>query len=333
MVSNGEFNPPPQSRRQKQLEERIEELADLHSAKQGLDRREFLRAGSGMAAAFLAMNEVYGDVFKVSGAEAADREIAVERPSPNSGPRPPGGVIDMLVLHYTGMRDAASALDRLCDPQAKVSAHYAIDEDGTVYRLVPETRRAWHAGVSAWGGETDINDRSIGVELVNPGHEHGYRAFPEAQMAAVERLAADIVRRHRIPPQRVVGHSDVAPARKRDPGELFDWPRLARAGAGLWPSLRGPVTVAPVLRAGSRGGAVSAMQSALAAWGYGLRATGEYDDATVEVAAAFQRHFRPRRIDGAWDGECAALLRALLAAPDSHSTPRPGLAEPHCETG
>ena len=255
----------------------------------------------------------------------------VDRPSPNSDPRPPGGAVDMLVLHYTGMRDAASALERLCDPRAKVSAHYAIDEDGTVYRLVPEARRAWHAGVSAWAGRPGVNDRSIGVELVNPGHEHGYRPFPEAQMAALERLAGDIVRRRGIAPRRVVGHSDIAPARKRDPGELFDWPRLARAGVGLWPDVPGPVPAAPALRPGSRGPAVSAMQSALAAWGYDLHASGEYDAATETVATAFQRHFRPRRIDGAWDNECTAILRALHVAAGTGDTAAP--AVPAAGTG
>src|SRR5262249_42163258 len=143
--------------------------------------------------------------------------------------------IDMLVLHYTGMQSAAAAIDRLCDPAAKVSAHYLIEEDGTAWRLVDETRRAFHAGVSFWQGTTDVNSASIGIELVNPGHEWGYRPFPDAQMQTLETLAQEILRRHAIPPDRVVGHSDVAPARKQDPGELFDWRRLADAGIGLWP--------------------------------------------------------------------------------------------------
>src|SRR5262249_6695143 len=149
--------------------------------------------------------------------------------------RPVAGRIDMLVLHYTGMRTGEAALERLCDPVAKVSSHYLVEEDGTTWRLVPEEKRAWHAGVSFWAGERDINDFSIGIELVNPGHEFGYRPFPEAQMQALEALARDIVDRHAIRPHRVVGHSDVAPTRKTDPGELFDWARLARKGIGLWP--------------------------------------------------------------------------------------------------
>ena len=143
--------------------------------------------------------------------------------------------IDMLVLHYTGMRSAAEALRRLTSPEAAVSAHYLIDEDGAVWRLVPEERRAWHAGVSYWRGRRDINSASIGIELVNPGHEFGYRAFPEAQVAALEVLCRDVLSRYQIPPRHVLGHSDVAPARKDDPGELFPWRRLARAGIGLWP--------------------------------------------------------------------------------------------------
>ncbi len=235
-----------------------------------------------------------------------------ERPSPNSGMRR-GGVIDMLVLHYTGMQNTAAALDRLCDPDAKVSAHYLIDEDGTTYWLVPEERRAWHAGVSEWAGATDINDRSIGIELVNPGHEHGYRRFPEAQMAALEVLAGEIVQQRAIPPQRVVGHSDVSPSRKQDPGELLDWERLARRGVGLWPRVCDEKREAPLLLSpGDRGEEVAAAQSALAAYGYGLRVTGVHDRATEDVVTAFQRHFRPSVVDGRYDTACDALLRMLL---------------------
>ncbi len=161
--------------------------------------------------------------------------MIVDRPSANFDARPEGAAVDILVVHYTGMETAEAALDRLMDPAAKVSAHYLIDEDGTLYRLVEEDRRAWHAGVASWRGATDVNARSIGIELVNPGHEFGYRPFPEAQTGALIDLAADIVARHRIPARNVVGHADVAPRRKMDPGELFDWPRLAAAGIGLWP--------------------------------------------------------------------------------------------------
>lgn len=207
----------------------------------------------------------------------------------------------MLVLHYTGMPSAEEALVRLCDPAAKVSAHYLIDEDGTVVALVDEARRAWHAGVAYWRGARDVNGRSIGIELVNPGYEFGYRPFPEAQMAALENLAKGILVRHPIPARNVVGHSDVAPTRKQDPGELFDWRRLAAAGIGLWPENVVPHT---------------ASQDAVAA----MLAEYGYDVADVPAAiVAFQRRFRPERIDGVADadtvGRVAALLRLVGARP------------------
>jgi N-acetylmuramoyl-L-alanine amidase len=215
--------------------------------------------------------------------------------------------IDMLVLHYTGMQSGAAALDRLCDPEARVSAHYVVEEDGTLWRLVPEARRAFHAGVSCWQSGQDLNYVSIGVEIVNPGHEWGYRPFPEPQMVAVEALCRDILSRHRIPPDRVVGHSDIAPDRKVDPGELFDWPRLARAGIGLWPSAAG--------LSRRRGRGVGVVQRAaafadLARIGYCV------SPGTEQVAlAAFQRRFRPERWDGLLDGEtCARLAEVRMAA-------------------
>lgn len=156
-----------------------------------------------------------------------------DAPSPNHDART--GRPDMVVLHYTGMQTGAAALERLRDPAAKVAAHYLVEEDGRIFRLVDEARRAWHAGVSRWAGQEALNDASIGVEIVNPGHEWGYRAFPEAQMAAVESLVGDIMRRRSIRLERVVGHSDIAPTRKDDPGELFDWQRLAHAGLAIWP--------------------------------------------------------------------------------------------------
>ncbi|MEE9140429.1 MAG: N-acetylmuramoyl-L-alanine amidase [Alphaproteobacteria bacterium] len=238
----------------------------------------------------------------------------VDRPSPNFAPRPAGVSIDMLVLHYTGMESAGAALERLCDPRARISAHYVVDEDGTVLRLVGEESRAWHAGAAAWAGATNINDRSIAIELVNPGHEFGYRPFPEAQMAAVEELAGAIVRGHPIPPGRVLGHSDVAPQRKHDPGELFDWARLARKGIGLWPQLpeaeAGPAEADPPAPAAAIGEA----RALLARFGYEVAANGPLDAATRNVVAAFQRHFRPTRVDGEIDGETVARLRWLAAA-------------------
>lgn len=244
----------------------------------------------------------------------------VERPSPNHDGRV-GQPVDILLLHYTGMRSAEAALDRLCDTAAKVSAHYVIDEDGTIYRLVAEDRRAWHAGIAYWAGVRDINARSIGIELVNPGHEFGYRPFPEPQMAALERLAVDVVGRHIIAPERVLGHSDVAPRRKQDPGELFDWARLSRLGVGLWPDGEfdagdDTTTLAP----GMRSPAVADLQTALGAFGYEIAGGGHYDRQTTAVVSAFQRHFRPRRIDGRADAETRARLRHLLARSIGRST-------------
>ncbi len=230
---------------------------------------------------------------------------AIERSSPNHDARPAGTPVDILLLHYTGMATAEAALDRMCEAAAKVSAHYMVDEDGTVYALVPENRRAWHAGRSHWAGASDINGRSVGVEIVNPGHEFGYRPFPEAQMAALADLAREILARHPIPPARVLGHSDVAPRRKQDPGELFDWARLARDGVGLWPEDlgEGPQDIPPV----------ADIQTMLARFGYGVPNSGVLDEETRIVLAAFQRHFRPSRVDGGIDGGTAARLGWLIA--------------------
>jgi N-acetylmuramoyl-L-alanine amidase len=233
--------------------------------------------------------------------------ILRDRPSPNHGPRPEGAPIDFLILHYTGMRSAEAALQRMCDPAAEVSAHYAIDEDGTVWRLVEEGRRAWHAGRSFWAGVTDINSRSIGIELVNPGHEWGYRPFPEPQMAALEELCRGILARHPILPQRVLGHSDVAPQRKEDPGELFDWPRLARAGIGLWPEF-GLVSANLV----AEEEAVPRARAALKRIGYEVPPAGDAA-AMGKLVTAFQRRYRPARCDGALDGETLARIERVAA--------------------
>jgi N-acetylmuramoyl-L-alanine amidase len=200
----------------------------------------------------------------------------------------------MLVLHYTGMPTAAEALDRLCDPAAQVSAHWLVDEDGTVWRLVDESRRAWHAGKGFWSGETDINSVSIGIELVNPGHEWGYRPFPEAQIKALETLAGGILSRHSISASRVLGHSDIAPQRKQDPGELFPWQRLAERGVGLWPE------------AGAKSEA--SVEALLKSVGYEIAAP------LTAVVAAFQRHWRPALCDGIADPETRARLAAVASA-------------------
>jgi N-acetylmuramoyl-L-alanine amidase len=224
-----------------------------------------------------------------------------DRTSPNHGPRGNPVRVDMLVLHYTGMRSAAAAIERLCDPGARVSAHYVVEENGTIWRLVRETRRAFHAGVSCWEGESDLNAVSLGIEIVNPGHQWGYRPFPEAQMASVELLCRDLVSRHSIPAHRIVGHSDIAPDRKTDPGEFFDWPRLAHAGVGIWP---------PEKQFEPRGKTDDARSRAeLAAIGY-CTAKPLYIPALV----AFQRRFRPSCCDGRLDAETAARLSEMRAA-------------------
>ncbi len=225
-----------------------------------------------------------------------------QRWSPNADDRPSGCSVDTLILHYTGMTSAAAALERLCDPAAAVSAHFLIDEDGSTTQLVPEERRAWHAGASSWAGRARLNDCSIGIELVNPGHEWGYRAFTEAQYVACIDLGRAILGRWPIPPHRVLAHSDVAPERKQDPGERFDWARLGAAGVGLWPPSG---TGAP--RTAGR------LQADLARFGYGVPRSGRLDEGTRLVIAAFQRHFRPTCIDGMPDRETLARLDGLLA--------------------
>lgn len=232
----------------------------------------------------------------------------VQCPSPNHDARPDGAPIDMLILHYTGMQTADAALSRLCDPEAKVSAHYTIDRLGCVYRHVAEERRAWHAGVSYWAGERNINARSIGIELVNPGHEFGYEPFPPRQIVALIELAQEILARHPIPPHHVLGHSDVAPSRKTDPGELFPWDELAANGIGLFPHIEsgpsGRLDPSNLELVGARG-----FEQALRHFGYGL--PPETDVPLAMVISAFQRHFRPLRIDGVADSECVAILKQL----------------------
>jgi N-acetylmuramoyl-L-alanine amidase len=210
----------------------------------------------------------------------------VDTPSPNHGVRRDGAAVDMLVIHYTDTEDAAEAIDILTDPAAEVSAHYLIDEDGSIHRMVEETRRAWHAGLSSWRGRKDVNSCSIGIELVNPGLRYGYRPFPEVQMEALAELCRDIQTRHRIPGRNVVAHSDIAPDRKLDPGELFDWRWMAEQGIGLWPEER-----------------IGGRMEMLQAYGYAPK---------PGVIAAFQRHFRPEKVNGIADGQTLARLAGLM---------------------
>jgi N-acetylmuramoyl-L-alanine amidase len=221
-----------------------------------------------------------------------------DRPSPNHDAREEP--VDILVLHYTGMQSAEAAIARLCDPASRVSSHYVVEEDGRIWRLVVEGRRAWHAGVSFWRGNETLNGRSIGIEIVNPGHEWGYRPFPLVQMTAVTELCQGILSRHAIPARNVVAHSDIAPDRKQDPGELFDWPGLAAAGIGLWPDF----AAAPAVLA-----TTELLRADLGRIGYPVSG----DLATV--VTAFQRRFRPARVDGQGDVETArraALLAAIM---------------------
>lgn len=248
---------------------------------------------------------------------AADQEGAEVRVSPNFGPRRSPSRPDMIILHYTGMATGAAAEAWLCDPASEVSSHYLVHEDGRVVQMVRESDRAWHAGKSAWRGETDINSRSVGIEIVNPGHVLGYRNFPRLQVEAIISLCRGIADRHGIPPERILAHSDVAPGRKVDPGERFPWRRLAQSGLGHH--------VAPVrlsrdggLRPGDSGSAVEELQSMLSLYGYDVQITGAFDPRTAAVVAAFQRHFRPRRVDGVADRSTIETLRRLLrSVPDA----------------
>lgn len=211
------------------------------------------------------------------------------------------------------MSDGAGALKRLCDPASEVSAHYLVWEDGRIDQLVRESRRAWHAGKASWKGETDLNSLSIGVEIVNSGHEGGAPPFPEPQITATIALAHDICARRAIPPERVLAHSDIAPERKRDPGERFPWERLWRAGVGHWVE-PAPVSGGPLFLPGQEGPPIRAWQTMLGLYGYGSPLNGVYDAQTRAVVTAFQRHFRPARVDGEVDASTAATLTSLIQA-------------------
>jgi N-acetylmuramoyl-L-alanine amidase len=232
-----------------------------------------------------------------------------ERPSPNFNDRK--RTVSLLVLHYTGMEDAEAAIARLCDPDAGVSAHYVVAEDGAVTRLVPEDKRAWHAGAGDWRGEGDVNSASVGIEIVNGGHCYGLPAFPDAQIAAVAGLSRAILARHAIAPSGVIAHSDLAPERKLDPGERFPWRFLAGEGVGVWPTgITGDRTVRHGPGRGS-GDRLARLQAALRAIGYGEPGEGDYTPRTSAVVTAFQRRFRPAHVDGLIDGETANLIEAV----------------------
>ncbi|WP_026261505.1 N-acetylmuramoyl-L-alanine amidase [Kiloniella laminariae] len=236
-------------------------------------------------------------------------QISCNTTSPNFGPRPKGQKPDMLLLHYTGMKTGGDALQRLCDPAAQVSAHYLVEENGDILRLVEEDQRAWHAGVSCWAGDSDINSCSIGIEIVNPGHEWGYRAFPAPQMRAVTQLCLAILSRHQIPAERILAHSDVAPLRKEDPGELFDWAGLANAGIGLWPRNTPDTTEVTA----------DSFLAALQRYGYDTDLTTPGAAKNRAAVVAFQRHFRPGLFDGAIDKQSCQILGSLLSQLDARA--------------
>ncbi|MBV9347503.1 MAG: N-acetylmuramoyl-L-alanine amidase [Pseudolabrys sp.] len=245
-------------------------------------------------------------------------------PSPNFDERKDGRPPDMILLHYTGMQSGEAALNRLCTGESKVSAHYVVFEDGRIVQCVPEAYRAWHAGVAFWDGDTDINSRSIGIEIVNPGHEFGYPSFPLRQVAAVIALCRSIVaRRKEIAGDLVLAHSDVAPSRKQDPGEKFPWELLSESHVGHWVR-PAPLTLeGPGLAPGDWSDSVSRLQRTLRAYGYGIEDSGRYDEQTQIVVTAFQRHFRQARVDGIADASTLLTLRALMETRPN----RPVLAE------
>jgi N-acetylmuramoyl-L-alanine amidase len=233
--------------------------------------------------------------------------------SPNIEPRAAGKFPRYLILHYTGMETAEKACNWLCAAESRVSCHYLIDECGIITQMVGEEMRAWHAGVSTWEDEIDVNSSSIGIEIHNPGHGGGYPDFPLVQMEAVASLSRDIVTRHGILPQHVLAHSDVAPGRKIDPGEKFDWRFLHAQGVGHWVEPEA-IGSGVFLQPGDGGAPVSALQGLLKLYGYGIEITDQFDERTRVVVEAFQRHFRPQRVDGIADQSTVATLHALLKA-------------------
>lgn len=240
--------------------------------------------------------------------------------SPNIEPRQNGLGPTVLVMHYTGLPTAQKSIEILSRPDCKVSCHYVVDVDGRITQMVGEEMRAWHAGVSSWHGETDINSQSIGIEIQNLGHNQGYPDFPQAQMNRVRDLSIDILNRHNIPSHNVVAHSDIAPGRKTDPGEKFDWAFLHAAGVGHWVAPVAPDVSETGFQLGDQDPIVADVQEKLRRYGYGIIVTGDHTDASVTVVSAFQRHFRPARFDGVIDRSTIATLDALLNGLDIRST-------------
>lgn len=238
--------------------------------------------------------------------------------SPNHGERKGCERPDSVILHYTGMATGEAAIARLCDPAFEVSSHYVVEENGRILQLVPESRRAWHAGRAHWAGETDLNSRSIGIEIVNAGHDGGLPPYPARQIRALTALLRDILARTGIAPLRVLAHSDIAPGRKTDPGERFPWKALHAADVALW-TKPAPIRAGAALREGDAGDAVASLQSDLAALGFGVEITGTYCERTRDCVAAFQSRHRPRRVDGAADGSTLRTLAAFRDLMHAHS--------------
>ena len=234
----------------------------------------------------------------------------INAPSPNFNERTLP--VSMLVLHYTGMESGAAALERMCDPDAKVAAHYMVEEDGQVFKLVDESKRAWHAGVSSWGGQTNINSASIGIEIVNGGHDFGLPEFPDVQIQTVIKLSQDIKKRHNISDFDIVGHSDIAPGRKQDPGEQFPWAKLADADIGIWPEVKTKDKRVLLDTRDTGTKHIRSVQSALRYLGYGIQINGIINSTTNHVVEAFQRRYRPEKIDGHMDVHTMALLTLLV---------------------
>lgn len=228
----------------------------------------------------------------------------INYPSPNFEPRPSGISPDLIILHYTDLTSVSEALTRLCDAELKVSAHFLISKDGLLYQLVDPVHRAWHAGVSSWQGESDINSRSIGIELDNFGHQFGPEPFPPAQINTLVKLLDELTKTYEISPHRILGHSDVAPLRKKDPGELFPWLELATKGFGLWPSSLAPTSSAPM--------SVLEIQKALCEIGYSCPQTGIWDEESIAVCKGFQSHFTQQEITGHSTDLTCDVLRRLL---------------------
>lgn len=242
-----------------------------------------------------------------------DHKTARVRPSPNFGERKDGKTINTIILHYTGMVSGEAAEDWLCNPQAEVSSHYLVHEDGRIVQMVREWDRAWHAGKSYWHGETDLNSVSVGIEIVNPGHQLGYVDFPARQVNAVIRLCRGIILRHGVVADRVLAHSDIAPGRKVDPGEKFPWGKLAEKGIGHHVPPE-PISSGRFFALGDEGQPIEALQALLALYGYDMKVTGVFDEKTEKTIKAFQLHFRPEKVDGVADVSTIATLHKLLTS-------------------